>query len=187
MIRDDLLLWVDLEMTGLDPRVDVITEIASVITDNNLNVIAEGPELVIKIEDAVLREHTFTREDFRINPELAVAIERSSITMANAEKQTHDFISAYLKKDSSPLCGNSIHTDRYFLTTHMSSITQHLQYRNIDVSSVKELARRWAPDTYSQAASAKKGTHRAKEDILESIAELRFYRDNFFKFIDQSL
>ncbi len=178
--RSDLLVWVDLEMTGLNPKVDVITEIATIITDSDLNVIAEGPELVIKIEDLALRERTFARTDFVIDPALAAAITTSNVTMAEAQRQTLDFIAQYVEKNSSPLCGNSIHTDRYFLIEHMPGIINHLHYRNIDVSSVKELARRWKPEVFEQACAQKKGVHRAKDDILESIAELKFYREHFF-------
>ncbi len=180
MQRKDLLVWVDLEMTGLDPRVDVITEIATVITDSYLHIIAQGPELVIQIEDPALRERALTRTDFAVDPLLADAIRASTITMREAERQTLAFVETYIEKNSSPLCGNSIHMDRYFLMEHMPQLVSHLKYRNIDVSSVKELAHRWKLSVYEEAVLAKKGAHRAKGDIIESINELKFYRDHFF-------
>lgn len=178
MKRDDLLVWADLEMTGLDARKDLITEIATIITDSDLNIIAEGPEIVIHVPN--FEELTKGEEFFEDYP-FAEEIKKSTITLEEAEKETLSFIEEFVVPQSSPLCGNSIYADRIFLRYHMSTLNDYLHYRNLDVSTVKELARRWKPEMMEQVDLIKKGNHRAKDDILESIEELKFYRDNFFR------
>lgn len=177
MQREDLLVWADLEMTGLDARRDLITEIATVITDSNLNIIAEGPEIVINVPN--FKELTKEDEFFEDYP-FADEIEKSTVTLEEAEEKTLSFIEEFVAPQSSPLCGNSIYADRIFLKFYMPTLDNYLHYRNIDVSSVKELARRWKSSLVDEVDLMKKGNHRAKEDILESIEELKFYRDNFF-------
>lgn len=181
--RSDLLCWIDLEMTSLkDVLVDRITEIAVVLTDKDLNVVAEGPEIVIHVDDELFD---------RVSPEArAVYMEngmrehsaKSTITTEEAERQVLAFLTEHVALQTAPLCGNTIHIDRRFLRIQMPRVEQHLFYRCIDVSSIKELARRWAPEVYEEAGR-RKGVkpHRAKGDILNSIEELRFYRDTFFK------
>lgn len=178
MQREDLLVWIDLEMTGLDARKNLITEIATVITDSNLNIIAEGPEIVIHVPN--FKELTKGDSFFDEYP-LAQEIEQSTVTVEEAEKETLSFIEEFVSPQSSPLCGNSIYADRIFIKFQMPTLNSYLHYRNIDVSSVKELARRWKGELMDDVDLLKKGNHRAKEDILESIEELKFYRENFFR------
>lgn len=178
MKKDDLLVWADLEMTGLDARKDQITEIATVITDSDLNIVAEGPEIVIHVPN--FDDLTKGEEFFEDYP-LAKEIKDSTTTLEEAEKETLSFIEEFVVSQSSPLCGNSIYADRIFLKFYMPTLNNYLHYRNLDVSTVKELARRWSPKLVDQVELMKKGNHRAKDDILESIEELKLYRDNFFK------
>ena len=173
------MVWVDLEMTGLDPRKDFITEIATVITDSNLEVVAEGPDLVIHVPDENLIKKLVADKDFPLEQGFAEEILKSTISTEETERQTLEFIEQYVEKGTSPLCGNTISMDRFFLTFHMPKIIEYLHYRNIDVSTLKELARRWNPSVFSQTEGVKKKLHRAKDDILESIEELRFYRKFF--------
>lgn len=182
MQRSDLLVWVDLEMTSVkDVLVDKITEIAVVLTDKDLNVVAEGPNLVIHVDQAFA--------DSRVPPQfremfvngLRSEIEESTVTLEEAQNQTLAFLQEHVVPNTAPLCGNSIHSDRHFLKIHMPRFEEYLFYRCIDVSTVKELARRWAPSVYEEAKRRKgESAHRAKDDILASIAELRFYRGAFF-------
>lgn len=181
MQRTDLLVWIDLEMTGLDPRTDLITEIATVITDSNLEIVAEGPDLVLHVDNKAQLQALVEQEDFPMNADFAEEIQKSTVSTKGAERQTLDFVQTHVTKHTAPLCGNSIHMDRFFLMHHMPMLHEYLHYRNIDVSSVKELARRWKPEAFEQASAQKSLRHRAKDDILESIEELRFYQDNFFK------
>lgn len=180
MQREDLLVWMDLEMTSLmDVRKDSIIEIAAVLTDKELEVVAEGPDLVIHAEretfDAIPQNVREIHEKSGIIEEVV----QSTVTEADAEKQVLAFLREYVAPQSSPLCGNSIHMDRMFLYTRMPSVHSFLHYRNIDVSTIKELAKRWAPVSFSRYK--KEGTHRAKDDILQSIDELKFWRKEVFK------
>jgi oligoribonuclease len=170
----------DLEMTGLVPERDVIVEIATIITDDDLNVIAEGPDLVIHqpesalagMDDVVVQMHTRSG--------LLEAIRASTVTHDEAAAATMAFLLEHVpERRSVPLCGNSIGTDRRFLARWMPEIDEHLHYRTVDVSSVKELCRRWYPEQL-KGAPRKAGGHRALDDIRESIAELRFYRSAIF-------
>lgn len=171
----------DLEMTGLDPKRDQIVEMATVVTDDQLNVIATGPELVIAAPEELLSSMDPFVVNMHTSSGLLEMIRNSSLTLANAEEQTLAFLKASVKgAKSAPLCGNTIGTDRRFLAEQARSIEDYLHYRSVDVSSIKELARRWNPDIATGAPTKKRG-HRALDDILESIDELRYYRDSFFR------
>ena len=185
MQRNDLLVWVDLEMTSLvDVRTDRITEIAVILTDKDLNVIAEGPEIVIHVDDALFdrdRVPASARAIYGDNGLRKLSAE-STISLEEAEQKVLAFLQEHVAEKTAPLCGNTIHMDRHFLRIHMPRVDEYLFYRCIDVSSIKELARRWAPPIYEEAERRKgEKPHRAKGDILNSIEELRFYRDTFFK------
>lgn len=170
----------DLEMTGLDPNVDVIVEIASLITDDDLNVIAEGPDVVIHQPEDVLARMEPVVVTMHTESGLLEAIRQSRTTLEQAGAATLAFIKQHVPEPRTvPLCGNSIGTDRRFLARYLPEIEQHLHYRSVDVSSVKELAKRWYP-TASVSRPAKTGAHRALNDIRESVKELAFYRQSFF-------
>jgi len=168
----------DLEMTGLDPEVDTILEIATLITDGDLNLIAEGPSLAIHQPDPVLEAMNDWCKEHHGASGLTARVRASDISMAQAEQQTLAFIQQYVPEKVSPLCGNSIHQDRRFLVPYMPKLEAWMHYRNIDVSTIKELGSRWYP---SIRAPRKLSEHLAMTDIHESIAELAFYRKNFFK------
>lgn len=175
-----MLVWMDLEMTGLDPARDVIVEIATIVTDDQLVVVAEGPDLVIHQPDEALAAMDPVVVDMHTRSGLLSAVKASTITLADAGAATLEFIRAHVPEAGKvPLCGNSIGMDRRFLAAHLPEIEHWLHYRSIDVSSVKELVRRWYPKVLN-ARSAKAGSHRALDDIRESIAELAYYRENVF-------
>jgi oligoribonuclease len=174
----------DLEMTGLDPSHHVIVEIATLVTDDVLEVVAEGPDLVVgatpedleKMDEVVRKMHTESG--------LLSAIESSALTLADAGAATLEFIRLHVPQPRRvPLCGNSIGVDRRFLSRQLPEIEEYLHYRSIDVSTVKELCKRWYPTLYGHAPK-KVGSHRALDDIRESVTELRYYRDNFFRLPD---
>jgi len=179
MMLEDGLVWVDLEMTGLDPDRDVIIEIATIVTDANLNVIAEGPVLAIHQGDAVLAgmDEWNTRQHGQSG--LTQRVRASRIDADEAQDLTLEFLVRHVPPGTSPMCGNSICQDRRFMARHMPRLEAFFHYRNLDVSTVKELARRWRPDVL--AAVNKQGTHLALDDIRDSIAELRHYREHFFR------
>ena len=179
MSRKDNLIWIDLEMTGLDPEHDYIIEIATIVTDADLNVLAEGPSLVIHQPDSVLDSMNEWCVNQHGQSGLTQRVRESDISEREAEQQTIAFLMEYVDKGSSPMCGNSIGQDRRFLYRYMPELEAFFHYRNLDVSSVKELARRWRPDVLSSLR--KKGSHLALDDIRDSIAELRHYREHFFK------
>ena len=171
----------DLEMTGLDPAVHVIVEIATLVTDDDLEIVAEGPDLVVHQPPEALAKMGDIVREMHTKSGLLPAIEASSIELAEAGRQTLEFIRAHVDDPKSvPLCGNSIGTDRRFLAIHLPEIEQALNYRSVDVSTIKELCRRWYPEVYS-GAPKKDSAHRALDDIRESIAELRYYRSAIFK------
>ena len=170
----------DLEMTGLDPAIDVIVEIATIVTDDELKVVAEGPDLVIHQSAEILAAMDPFVVEMHTKSGLLVAIAASTITLEEAGQQTLDFIKLHVPDPRSvPLCGNSIGTDRRFLSKYLPDIENYLHYRSVDVSSIKELAKRWYPRIGPDRTS-KSGLHRALDDVKESIRELSFYRDNLF-------
>lgn len=177
--QDSHLVWMDLEMTGLDPNRNTILEIATLVTDNQLEVVAEGPVLAIHHSAPVLDGMDEWNRQHHANSGLSDRVLRSHISMAEAEARTLDFIKAYCPKRTSPLCGNSICQDRRFLARYMPALEDYLHYRNLDVSTVKELVRRWYAG--GPQPPEKKHAHLALDDIRESIAELRFYRQYFFR------
>ena len=175
-----MLVWMDLEMTGLDHTADVIVEIATLVTDDELEVVAEGPDIVIhQPEDVLVRMDPFV-VDMHTRSGLLDQIRTSTATLEEAGAQTLAFITQHVPEPRTvPLCGNSIGTDRRLLTAYLPAIEEYLHYRSVDVSSIKELVRRWYPDVLAQRGW-KAGTHRALDDIRESLAELRLYRELVF-------
>ncbi|CAN5615894.1 oligoribonuclease [soil metagenome] len=173
-----MLVWMDLEMTGLDPERHVIVEIATIITDDDLNVVAEGPDLVVHATEAELAEMDEVVVNMHTGSGLLEQIRATEMTLEDAGAQTLAFIKEHIPDArSTPLCGNSIGTDRRFLAKHLPAIEDYLHYRSVDVSTLKELARRWYPAVL--AAQPRKATaHRALDDIRESISELSFYREH---------
>ena len=175
------LIWIDLEMTGLDTLNDTIIEIATIVTDSELNILAEGPVFAIHTPDIVLNSMNDWNTRQHGQSGLIDRIRRSNVTMAQAESETIAFLSKYVESGRSPMCGNSICQDRRFLARQMPTLERFFHYRNLDVSTVKELAYRWRPDILS--SFEKKGNHLALDDIRDSIRELRHYKAHFFKFI----
>ncbi|MCB9508061.1 MAG: oligoribonuclease [Myxococcales bacterium] len=177
--RDGYIVWLDLEMTGLDPDRERIIEIATVITDAQLNIVKEGPDLVVHQPDAILDGMDEWNRTHHGGSGLTERVRRSRVSESEAEDQTLSFVSRYIGgARKAPLAGNSIHQDRRFLERYMPRLNDYLHYRNIDVSTVKELAKRWYPDVRPYA---KENSHRALEDIRESIAELRYYRQEILR------
>jgi len=176
---DQNLIWVDLEMTGLDPETHKIIEIASIVTDSELNILAEGPVLAIhqpeeelaRMDDWCTNTHTASG--------LVERVRNSKISEQDAVAQTIEFLEKWVPKGASPICGNSIGQDRRFLYKHMPELEEFFHYRYVDVSTLKELARRWQPEVLN--GFTKQGTHLALDDIRESIAELKYYRGTIFK------
>ncbi len=175
-----MLVWMDLEMTGLDPARDAIVEIATLITDDYLDVIAEGPDVIVHADEIQLSSMPEVVRKMHDRSGLLAAIRTSRASLQDAGAETLAFIREHVPEPHTvPLCGNSIGTDRRFLATHLPDIDRYLHYRSVDVSSVKELCRRWYPEVFSDAPG-KEGHHRALDDIRESVAELRYYRENIF-------
>ncbi len=178
MPRDsNALVWMDLEMTGLDPETNRIIEIATIITDSHLHVLAEGPVIAIHQAQALLDAMDDWNKRTHGETGLIERVNNSPYTERQAEAETLAFIQEFVPCNRSPLCGNSIYQDRRFLRRYMPELEQWFHYRNLDVSTVKELARRWAPAVYD--GLNKKNTHKALDDIRDSIEELRYYRDHF--------
>ncbi|ARU28910.1 oligoribonuclease [Cellvibrio sp. PSBB006] len=179
MQNENNLIWIDLEMTGLDPDNDVIIEIATLITDADLNILAEGPTYAVHQPDSILD----TMDEWNTNQHgksgLTQRVRDSKISPAQAEAETIAFLEKWVPKGKSPICGNSICQDRRFLVRGMPTLEAYFHYRNLDVSTIKELARRWRPDVL--AGVKKSSAHLALDDIKDSIAELQHYRDTFFK------
>ncbi len=171
------LVWMDMEMSGLDPATCEILEVAVIITDGNLNELAIGPEIVIHWPNAVLDAMDGWCTEHHGKSGLTAAVRASTTTLAEAETALLAFLQEGTPKGASPLCGNTIHQDRAFLQKGMAAVDAHLHYRNVDVSTLKELVRRWYPDL---PKFEKRETHRALDDIRESIAELRYYRERVF-------
>lgn len=179
MPNADHLIWVDLEMTGLDPDHDTIIEIATIVTDANLNTVAEGPVLAIRQTKETMdgMDEWNTRQHGKSG--LTQRVLESDVSMAEAEAETIAFLKQYVPAGKSPMCGNSICQDRRFMARCMPELEKYFHYRNLDVSSVKELARRWRPDVLKGVK--KGGSHLALDDIRDSIAELQHYRETFFR------
>ncbi|MEZ5458777.1 MAG: oligoribonuclease [Steroidobacteraceae bacterium] len=175
--RDDLV-WIDLEMTGLSPESDVIIEIATLVTDRELRVLAEGPVIAIHHDDTVLARMDDWNRRQHGQSGLLDRVRASRMDMAQAEAQTLAFLAGHVPAGTSPMCGNSICQDRRFLARHMPQLEKFFHYRNLDVSTLKELARRWAPAVLEGVR--KGGAHLALDDIRDSVAELRHYRAMLF-------
>ena len=173
------LIWIDLEMTGLNPLTERIIEIATVVTDSNLKVLAEGPSLVIKQSDSLLTGMDEWNTQQHGGSGLTDRVHNSQITEGEAMQQTLDFLSHWVPKGQSPMCGNSIGQDRRFLVRYMPELEVFFHYRNLDVSTLKELVRRWRPDL--EGGFSKKGSHLAMDDVHDSIAELAYYRKFFIQ------
>jgi oligoribonuclease len=171
------MIWIDLEMTGLEPAINVIIEIATLVTDGDLNIIATGPELIIHQPQPQLDAMDAWNTDQHGKSGLTERVQSSTITNADAEAQTLAFIKVWVNEHQAPLCGNSIGQDRRFLRRYMAELDAYLHYRNVDVSSFKEMARRWYPNLERWP---KHDCHRALDDIRNSVAELAYYRDNIF-------
>jgi oligoribonuclease len=178
--RDPLrLIWIDLEMTGLDTTSDHIIEIATVVTDKELNILAEGPVLAIHQSDIVLNAMDSWNRKQHGSSGLIDRVRNSALTAEDAEKQTLAFLSQWVNARDSPMCGNSICQDRRFMAREMPKLEAYFHYRNLDVSTLKELARRWMPQVYDGVK--KSSTHLAMDDIRESISELRYYRETMLR------
>ena len=173
------LIWIDLEMTGLDPERDVIIEMATIVTDSDLNILAEGPVIAVHQSDALLAGMDEWNTRTHGESGLTQRVRESKIGPAEAEAQTIAFLEQWVPKGKSPICGNSIGQDRRFLYKYMQNLEAYFHYRYLDVSTLKELARRWKPEILP--GFKKQGTHQAMDDIRESVAELSYYREHFIK------
>jgi oligoribonuclease len=178
MPSSDYLVWIDLEMTGLKPDTDVIIEMATIVTDASLNLVAEGPVIAIHQPDSVLEAMDEWNKRTHGASGLINRVRDSKYTTASAEKHTLEVLNVLVERNSSPMCGNSICQDRRFLARHMPALESFFHYRNLDVSTLKELARRWAPRVLG--GFVKQGEHKALADIQESIRELAYYRRQLF-------
>jgi len=178
--KGERLVWIDMEMTGLDPHACVVLEIATIVTDADLEIVAEGPEFVVHATEAELAAMVPVVQKMHKKSGLTERVRASVTTVGEAESKTLAFVRKHCPtKGLHPICGNSIGTDRRFIAEYMPRLDKHLSYRSIDVSSIKELAKRWHSDAYAQRPEKKKG-HRALMDIRESIEELRYWRKAVF-------
>jgi len=178
MPSSDYLIWIDLEMTGLKPDTDVIIEMATIVTDADLEIVAEGPVIAIHQPDSVLEGMDDWNKRTHGASGLITRVRESKWTVSSAEKRTMEFLTALVEPNASPMCGNSICQDRRFLARQMPTLEKFFHYRNLDVSTLKELARRWAPSIIP--GFSKQGEHKALADIQESIRELAYYREQLF-------
>lgn len=172
----DNLIWIDLEMTGLNPDKERIIEMATIVTDSRLNIIAEGPVFAIKQSDELLSKMDGWNTKQHNSSGLVTRVKASTVTEAEAEAKTIEFLKKYVPAGKSPMCGNSVYQDRRFLYKYMGELERYFHYRLLDVSTLKELALRWAPRVYS--GLTKESKHLALDDIRESIEEMKYYRDH---------
>jgi len=179
-LDDHNLIWIDLEMTGLDPDNDLIIEIATIVTDKDLNELAKGPVLAIHQDDSVMASMDDWNQKHHGQSGLIDRVKQTEVDDAEAERQTLEFLQNWVPAGKSPMCGNSICQDRRFLYRYMPKLEAYFHYRNLDVSTLKELAARWAPEV--KKGFQKKASHQAMDDVIESIDELRYYRENFIRF-----
>jgi len=177
--RKDHLVWIDLEMTGLDPAIERIIEMAVIVTDEQLNEVALGPVIAVHQSDSLLASMDEWNQTTHGNSGLVERVKQSAISEQQAEQMVLEFLQQHVEKGASPMCGNSIGQDRRFLARYMPELESFFHYRNLDVSTLKELAKRWRPDL--AANLHKKNSHQALDDIRESIEEMRYYRDTFLK------
>ena len=175
---DQNLIWVDLEMTGLDPEAHKIIEIATIVTDSELNILAEGPVLAVYQPESELAKMDDWCTNTHTNSGLVARVRNSNVSEQEAIRQTVEFLEHWVPKGASPICGNSIGQDRRFLYKHMPELEEYFHYRYVDVSTLKELTRRWKPEVLD--GFSKSGSHLALDDIRESIAELQYYRKTIF-------
>lgn len=175
---EDNLIWIDLEMTGLDTDNDLIIEVATIVTDPQLNILDEGPIIAIYQEDEILDQMDEWNTRQHNQSGLVKRIKNSSYNVAEAESMTLDFLNKFVSKGKSPMCGNSICQDRRFMHRLMPDLEAYFHYRNLDVSTIKEITKRWAPNAEE---FNKQGSHLAMDDIRDSINELKFYREHVFK------
>ncbi|MBX9295585.1 oligoribonuclease [Chromobacterium piscinae] len=173
------LIWLDMEMTGLNPDQDRIIEVAMIVTDSNLNVLAESPVLVIHQPDAILDGMDDWNKNTHGKSGLIEKVKNSTVNEAEAEQVLLDFMAQYIPERVTPMCGNTIHQDRRFMARWMPRLEAYFHYRNLDVSTLKELCKRWRPEIAKGVV--KRGKHEALADILESIEEMRYYREHFLK------
>ncbi|MGZ6250519.1 MAG: oligoribonuclease [Candidatus Chromulinivorax sp.] len=175
--KNNRLIWIDLEMTGLDPKKDTILEIATIVTDDDLNIIAEGPDLVIHHSDDVLENMNAWCKGQHSKSGLVQAVKDSTLSLQDAELQTLEFLKSYCDENTTPICGNSVWQDKIFITEYMPTLASFFHYRILDVSSIKLVINRW---TKQYKLFKKSEAHRAMDDIKESIAELKHYREHYF-------
>jgi oligoribonuclease len=175
----DNLLWVDMEMSGLNPDTDCVLEVAIVVTDSQLNTVAEAPVLVVHQSDAVLGGMDSWNRSTHAKSGLIDRVKASSLSEAEVERRLVEFLGQYVPTGISPMCGNTVHQDRRFMARHLPALEAFFHYRNLDVSTLKELMKRWRPDL--AAGFVKHGKHEALADIYESIDELKYYREHFLK------
>ncbi|QEL55388.1 oligoribonuclease [Chromobacterium paludis] len=173
------LIWLDMEMTGLNPDADRIIEVAMIVTDSQLNVLAESPVLVVHQPDAVLDAMDDWNKNTHGKSGLIEKVKNSTVSEAEAERILLDFMAQYVPERVTPMCGNTIHQDRRFMARWMPRLEAYFHYRNLDVSTLKELCKRWKPEVAKGVV--KRGKHEALADILESIEEMRYYREHFLK------
>jgi oligoribonuclease len=173
------LIWIDMEMSGLDPDADKVLEVALIVTDSQLNTLAEGPVLVVHQPDAVFDRMDDWNKSTHAKSGLIDRVKAATLDEADVERRLVAFLAEHVPAKTSPMCGNSVHQDRRFLARHMPALEAHFLYRNLDVSTLKELAKRWKPGI--MAGLTKHGKHEALADIRESIEELKYYREHFLK------